>query len=240
MQRGPKLPYQLLAGVVPCPRGWVVATGKLVGITLYPDVPFVSRTFREVLDQVPSYVVIAVAAPVALPDRPARGGRSADRAARELLGFPQCGAIASAPVPAALRAKSRTAAAARNGGLIDVVTWSHRRHIAEVAGEMQPYLQRRVFEVRPELSMYQLNEDVPLRTSKPSVAGQRQRRALLQTRLPGAERVLDANVPGVRPGHLADACAALWTARRIAARAVSRLPDDAEWNDAGLRMEIVR
>jgi predicted RNase H-like nuclease len=37
-----------------------------------------------------------------------------------------------------------------------------------------------------------------------------------------------------------DACVDLWTARRIAARAVSRLPEVPEWNDDGLRMELVR
>lgn len=35
-------------------------------------------------------------------------------------------------------------------------------------------------------------------------------------------------------------CVGLWTARRIAARAVSRLPENPEWNEDGLRMELVR
>jgi len=37
-----------------------------------------------------------------------------------------------------------------------------------------------------------------------------------------------------------DACVDLWTARRIAARAVARLPEVPEWNEDGLRMEFVR
>ena len=30
MQRGPNLPYDLLAGVVPCPGSWLLASGKTV------------------------------------------------------------------------------------------------------------------------------------------------------------------------------------------------------------------
>jgi predicted RNase H-like nuclease len=30
------------------------------------------------------------------------------------------------------------------------------------------------------------------------------------------------------------------TARRIAARAVERLPEDPEWDEAGVRMELLR
>ena len=36
------------------------------------------------------------------------------------------------------------------------------------------------------------------------------------------------------------ACALLWTARRAAGRAMSRLPMDPNWDEAGMRMELVR
>jgi predicted RNase H-like nuclease len=39
---------------------------------------------------------------------------------------------------------------------------------------------------------------------------------------------------------LLDAAALLWTARRISARAGTRLPADPEWDVEGLRMEFVR
>ncbi|MCA1846927.1 MAG: hypothetical protein LC792_27775, partial [Actinobacteria bacterium] len=45
---------------------------------------------------------------------------------------------------------------------------------------------------------------------------------------------------GVSLPTLLDACVDLWTARRIAARAVARLPEVPEWNEDGLRMELVR
>src|SRR3954471_6400047 len=100
MQRGPELPYKLLAGVVPCPGGWVVAAGKLVGIQVYGEDPRMVKTFREVLDNIPNYVVIAVTVPIGLPTSPARGGRAADHAARQILGFPHAGAIGSTPTRA--------------------------------------------------------------------------------------------------------------------------------------------
>ena len=112
--------------------------------------------------------------------------------------------------------------------------------IRETANELQPYWQRTVYEVHPELSFYQLNEDQPLQWSKHRTMGRKERRALLETRLPGVERVLDAKVGRIREFHLLDAAACLWTARRIAARAVQRLPEDPEWDSEGIRMELVR
>jgi len=37
LKRGAPLPYKLLAGVEPCPDGWLVVTGKLQGVTLFPE-----------------------------------------------------------------------------------------------------------------------------------------------------------------------------------------------------------
>jgi predicted RNase H-like nuclease len=111
---------------------------------------------------------------------------------------------------------------------------------AEVDEAMEPYWQRTVFEVHPELSFFQLNGDQPLRFSKHRPEGVAERTALLRARLPGVERILDTRVAGARPAHRVDGAVSLWTARRIAARAVNRLPEDPEWDSAGLRMEFVR
>ena len=58
--------------------------------------------------------------------------------------------------------------------------------------------------------------------------------------MPGLERVLDHRPESVPLPRLLDACVDLWTARRIAARSLSRLPENPEWNEDGLRMELVR
>lgn len=230
----------MLAGVVPCPGGWLVGAGKLVGIQVYPDEPAVVKTFREIVDSVPMYEVIAVTVPIGLPASPRRGGRAADQDARQILGFPHAGAIGSTPTRSALEANGYNAARQANGGLLDVVTWQQFGKIREVDAEMEPYMQRRVYEVRPELSFYQLAEDEVVKHTKDSKAGQLERQELLRRRMPGSERIIAAQIEGVRLAHLTDVAVTLWTARRIVARAVSRVPEDPEWDDKGLRMEILR
>ena len=233
--RGAKLPYRPLAGVVPCPGGWLVAGAKLQGITLSPEEPQVFRTLLDVIDYKPAYQIISLAAPIGLLDEPEPGGRHCDRDARRLVGWPRNGAIVSAPARSVLRDLAQ-------GMEVQVSAVSRRiiGRIVEVEDNVQPYWQRTVFEVHPELSFFQLNEDRPLRFSKHRRVGVEERTALLKARLPGVERILDTRVAGAKPTHHVDAAVCLWTARRIAARAVNRLPEDPEWDSAGLRMEIVR
>jgi predicted RNase H-like nuclease len=237
MHRGPVLPYRPLAGVVPCPGGWLLASGKLQGITLSVDEPQVITTLIDVLDYRPSFEILALHAPIGLLDEPRPGGRTCDAEARRLLGPRRGAAVASAPwrsvVEGGVPADSDLA------GLSVTVRYLLPR-FAEVAKEMQPYRQRTVFEVHPELSYHQLNGDRPLRYPKGTRVGQEERRALLVGRLPGVERLLDARLRRVSPRHLLDAAACLWTCRRIAARAITRIPEDPQWDSIGLRMELVR
>jgi predicted RNase H-like nuclease len=239
-RRGAELPYQPIAGAVPCPKGWLAATGKLQGISLYPEAPQVFGTLVELLDYKPAYQIVALFAPIGLLDQPVVGGRSCDRQARRLLGWPRSGAIVSPPVRSALAASSHEEAVEANGGHLGIVAWQLFKKMAEVDAAMEPYWQRTVFEVHPELSFFQLNDDRPVRFSKHARAGLDERAALLRKRLPGIERVLDASLRGVKVSHLVDAAACLWTARRIASRAVARLPENPEWDELGLRMELVR
>ncbi len=105
---------------------------------------------------------------------------------------------------------------------------------------MAPFRQRTIYEANAELSFFQMNENVPMRWSKHSERGMEERRTLLAAALPGTLRIIDAEVPGASPSHLLDVGALLWTARRIFARAAIRIPADPEWDEQGLRMEIVR
>jgi predicted RNase H-like nuclease len=233
--RGAQLPYRPLAGVVPCPGGWLVAGAKLQGITLSTEAPQVFTTLLDILDYKPAYQIIALAAPVGLLDDPVPGGRRCDQDARRLLGWPRNGAIVSPPARSVLRDLAE--------GMEVSLSAVGRRlaaRFAEVDDNIQPYWQRTVFEVHPELSFLQLNEDQPLLYSKHRHAGVKERTALLKARLPGVERILDTRVMGAKPAHHVDVAVCLWTARRIAARAVSRLPETPEWDSAGLRMEFVR
>jgi predicted RNase H-like nuclease len=239
-RHGPQLPYRLLGGVEPCPGGWLVVTGKLQGITLLPEQALVIEKFVDVLDYRPPFEVLAVHVPIGLPTTPGGGGRACDRAARKVLGWPRSGAIASAPTRDALAASTYDEARERNGGKLSAVQWALRSHVAEVDAVIGSYHQRTVYEVHPELGFHQINGDEPLQLPKHTRAGQDERRALLEHRMPGAARVFDHVPEGAHLAHVLDACADLWTARRIAARALHRLPDDPEWDDHGLRMELVR
>lgn len=123
---------------------------------------------------------------------------------------------------------------------ISVVTRSLMPRIVEVYEHLSSYHQRTLFEVHPELSFFQLNDDVPLQHSKRTPEGMAERISLLRAKIPGIDRVLNSRLPRVRLRHLVDAAADLWTSRRIAARAVARLPEQPEWDAEGLRMEFVR
>lgn len=238
--RGAPLPYQTLAGVVPCPSGWLAATAKLQGITLSPEQPQVFKTFIEVLDYKPAFSTIALFMPVGLLDEPVPRGRHCDREARRVLGRPRSSAIVSAPARPALSAKTYEEAAAANGGSLSAIAWRLLARVAEVDKTIAPYWQRTVYEVHPELSFYQLNEDSPVMFAKHTQAGRDERREILARRFRGVERILESRLPKVTQAHLLDAAACLWTARRIVSRAVNRLPEDPEWDGMGLRMELVR
>jgi predicted RNase H-like nuclease len=239
-QRGSHLPYRTLAGVVPYAKGWLAASAKLQGITMSAEEPQVFSTILDVLDYKPAYQVVALFAPIGLLDKSTPGGRRCDRDARHLLGRPRSSAIVSAPARPVLRCTSFAEAATANGGHLSPVSWRQMRRIAEVDANLAPYWQRTVFEVHPELSLFQLNGDRPVRFSKHVRAGIAERTALLEERFPGVERVLKARISGVKEPQLIDAAVCLWTARRIVSRAVNRLPEDPEWDGLGLRMEIVR
>jgi predicted RNase H-like nuclease len=148
--------------------------------------------------------------------------------------------VVSPPVRGALTCGNYEDATAANGGSLSVITWQLFKKIAEVDRDIAPYWQRTVFEVHPELTFFQLGEDQPVKFSKHGIAGSEERRELLIKRLPGVEKILDARLPRVSRAQLTDAAACLWTARRIVSRAVSRIPEDPEWDALGLRMEIVR
>lgn len=229
---GPVLPYDLLAGVVPVKKGWLVVSGKLVGISLNPQPGEVVAHFTDVLDAIPQYQVVAVMAPIGLYKRWIEKGRRADREARSLVGWPHLGAISSPP--------GREDLAEGERAVGDISSRRLRSAITEVDAEMQPYRQRSVYAVHSELSFYQLNEDKPPVYSKQSAAGLAERIDMLSRRMQGVDRVLGTEIEGINDRHLIDGAVALWTARRIKAKAAQRLPEDPEWDDEGLRMEWMR
>jgi predicted RNase H-like nuclease len=237
VQRGAPLPYSILAGVESCAEGWLVATGNLQGITLAPQPPQVFASLADVLDYRPAFSVIALHAPVGLPEEPGQP-RACDVAAREVLGNRRA-AVVPPPAHAVLGAAGSYEEAKAIDPSMGAATWRLLPRIAEVATEVGSYRQRVLWEVNPELAFWQMNDGRPLRFRKRSQHGRQERTQLLVAKLPGAERLLNNRPRGVRVDRLLDAAADLWMARRIVARAVTRLADPPEWDAEGVRMDLV-
>jgi predicted RNase H-like nuclease len=233
-RRGPDLPYDLVAGVTPCGPNWLVASAKLHGTVFAPDDPQLMSPFSEVLDQRPAFAIVALNAPVGYLDHETPRGRACDKEARDLLGPKRGSSIPSAPV------RSSTNELEFLTDQLDAISLTLLPRYREVAAEMAPYRQRSVYEAHSDLTFFEMNGGRPMRWSKQSEAGIEERRALLATKFPGAERILSAELPGASLSHLIDVAAFVWTARRIFVRAAIRLPSDPEWDTQGLRMEMVR
>jgi predicted RNase H-like nuclease len=234
--RSSALPYQVLAGVEPCAGGWLVAPGNLQGINLAPQPAYVLSSLADVLDYRPSFSVVALHAPVGLTDGPEER-RACDVLARQLLGR-RGGAVVAAPSRKLLDARTFEEAKQIDPAL-DIVRWRSLPKALEAIQEVQSWRQRSVWEVNPELAFKQMNDGVELRYGRRSMHGLQERRDLLAAKLAGAERILGERPKGVREGKLLDALADLWTARRVMARAITRLADPPAWDADGVRMDIV-
>ena len=176
-RHGPNLPYTLVAGVTPCGPAWLVAAAKLQGTIFAPEEPQLIRPFSEVLDQRPSYAVIALNAPVGYLDQASLGGRTCDREARALLGPKRGSSIQSAPV------RSATDELEFKDEHLDAISMTLLPRYREVAAEMAPFRQRTVYEVHSDVTFFELNDGQPMQFPKQSEKGLHERRELLETEI---------------------------------------------------------
>jgi predicted RNase H-like nuclease len=115
------------------------------------------------------------------------------------------------------------------------------RWLREAERELQPFHARSFFSANPDVSFTAMNSDEPLRTSPYHEDGRQERLELIRQRLPGIDEIITRVPPdGAGLVHLLQAAALLFTARRAAGRAISRMPLDPTWDESGMRMEIVR
>lgn len=66
----------------------------------------------------------------------------------------------------------------------------------------------------PEITFYEFSQEVPLRYSKHGEEGLRERRELLEARVDGTDRILEAQIARVSLAHLVDSAA--WSIQRQA------------------------
>ena len=236
----PPLPYKPIAGAVPCPGGWLVLPARLLGVTLVPEEPFVVEVLVDLLDYRPSFVNIVINIPIGLPETPFGGYRACDKDARAMIGWPRRMDIPRVPSREALYAHSFEQAHLAEPWLTPL-NYRRFRWIREADQEIQPYHQRRVFSANPDLSFLMVNGERATSTSSFWKDGPIERLALMQERLPGLRTIANGAAPkGASLRHVLNAAGLLWTSRRIAGRAITRLPRDPEWDEQGRRMELVR
>jgi len=234
------LPYKNLAGVTTCPGGWLVLPARLAGITVSCEEAFVVSQLFDVLDYRPKFDSGAINIPIGFNDGPNGRFRPCELEALQFVGWPRCNAINGVPSRAALRAASANES-------MEMEPWMtphdlrRLRWLREAEREIQPFHSRSWFSGHPDVSFTAMNSDEPLSTSPYHEDGRRERLELIRTQLPGVEEVITRVPPaGAAPVHVLAAAAMLWTARRVAGRAVSRMPLDPFWDNEGMRMELVR
>jgi predicted RNase H-like nuclease len=186
---------------------WVGALldGRSVTLLALPDVTAVLA--------VPGVDVIAIDMPIGLSDD---GARACDVAARRLL----VGA-GSSVFPAPLRAvlacedygKACEVSRTASGKALSVQAWNLVPAIRAVDDALGDPPTDRVVEVHPELAFRALDPDV--RDRKGSARGTLQRLHALRSVM-DVEEALRTAPPGVPMIDALDACAAAWSARRLA------------------------
>jgi predicted RNase H-like nuclease len=212
-----------VAGVDGCRAGWIV---------VHEGRAEVHADFAAVLSALPDDAVVAVDMPIGLVDEHLPGGREVDRAARVELGRKRS-SVFSAPPRCALGARTLTDAR-RRGARLTLQTLNLLPRIEDVDAVMTPELQSRVFEVHPELSFGAMARGSPVLAPKRSAAGSKERRALLQR----AGICVPERPAGSAADDLLDACALMWSARRIAGGTASHVPDPPSRDARGLSMEL--
>jgi predicted RNase H-like nuclease len=186
---------------------WVGALldGRSVTLLALPDVAAVLA--------VPDVDVIAIDMPIGLSDD---GVRACDVAARRLL-VGAGSSVFPAPLRAALAcedyAKACEVSRAASGKALSVQTWNLVPAIRAVDDALGDPPTDRVVEVHPELAFRALDPGV--RDRKGSARGTLQRLHALRSVM-DVEESLRAAPPGVPMIDALDACAAAWSARRLA------------------------
>jgi predicted RNase H-like nuclease len=235
-----RLPYKTLGGIVPCPGGWLIVPARLAGVTVNAEEPEVVATLLDVLEYKPKFDAAAIYAPIGFYEMPVGPYRPCDAEARDMVGWPRIVGVKPMPSRAALRARTRDEAREIEPWLTND-DFRRFKWWREAEREFQPFHQRTFFAAHPDLSYTNLNGDVPLTTSPHHPEGVLERMQLLRDKMPGLEDVIMRPPPvGAGQLHLMQACALVWTARRASGRAMSRLPMDPNWDDTGMRMELVR
>ncbi len=198
------------------------------------------RHFADILAE--SASCIAVDMPIGLA---LRHGRRAEQAARRILGarrssvfaVPSRAAVACDDYPQACAVNLEHSDPPRK---ISQQSFHLFPKIREVDAVMTPDLQRRVHEVHPEVCFFAMNGLRPLQFAKKCRAGEAERIVLLARQefpVPDLDELPYLRREVGRDDVL-DACAAAWSARRIANGQALHFPETPDRDARGLVMSI--
>jgi predicted RNase H-like nuclease len=190
---------------------------------------------------------ILIDIPIGLPDK-AHGFRLCDKGAREVLRSPRSCSVFSAPSRAAINARTFDKANRLNREQL-------QRGLSKQAFSIMPKIRqvdeflakcktaRRVIrEVHPEVCFWALSRNRPMRYSKKSEAGFKERLAVLRRGFPVSPAIVNAALQAyprnaVGRDDILDALAAAVTGLRP--DRLATLPDSPTTDALGLRIEIV-
>jgi predicted RNase H-like nuclease len=247
-----------IAGLDGCKRGWVAVTAASGHRETRARL---LKSARDILGMPETPHFIALDIPIGLPDRSSQGGRTPERLVRPLLGGRQSSvfSIPSRRAVYAARDESTTERERfRHACAIARATSDGGKAVAKQAFqifskiiEIDCLLRERadpvgrVFECHPELSFWAMNGNTPLPEPKkvkgtPYGPGIELRRRLLIAQGFEAD-ILQMNVArecAAGLDDLIDACAAAWTALRIAQGKAISFPDPPERDAFGLPIAI--
>jgi predicted RNase H-like nuclease len=222
-------------GVDGCRAGWVgaVLVGETASMVVGATIDDVVAAARLVQ---PDLAVVGVDIPIGLPDS---APRQADVLARTRLPRGRTSAVFPAPARMACAATTHPEASAANRAVtgvgLSVQAFRLIPKILEVDAFVRSPKPCRVVEVHPEVSFAAM-DPTSVVLSKRTVAGRQAREDAL--RAAGVAPPAYQTRQGYSADDLLDACAAAWSARRVACGTAESLPDPPETFSDGLPAAI--
>lgn len=219
---------------------WVVASYNLVTHEFESEVV---GSFSDLLSLRRDPKFLCVDIPIGLPSHPVTGGRQCEIESRRVLGKRGCTVFPSLCRPVVHDGQSSYPDANQKskdqyGVGFSKQAWAIRPKLAEADRCMTPQLQKRVFEVHPEVSFWAMAGQ-PIQSKKKSLNGRDERRnALEKAGFPSAFLQRPISVSYVPHDDFLDACAALWTAKRLQRGIAARFPSEMISDERGLDQAI--
>ncbi|NNF41180.1 MAG: DUF429 domain-containing protein [Woeseiaceae bacterium] len=230
-----------IAGIDGCKAGWFVVSADA---TLDSINWFIAENIDSAAHGLRDHVAAGIDIPVGIPDA---GPRDCDGLARKRLSPLRGTSVFPAPIRQILKCRDHTEASDRRESIDGKRISAQLFHILHKIDEVDAYLRYRsanapqFYEVHPELAFAALQNHTPMAHGKRTATGHAQRLALLSQSFGEANlNAALATYPRSRVARddILDAFAVLLSTRRIVSGKARRVPDESQFDSAGLEMAI--